>query len=109
MVIKNPQNIRWTDPTTFEDGSPFDASDFRAYELGVDKGDGVGPVALLSLPVSLGVGVSPIPDEAKATKGRDLLIHLRTLDNYGQTSEWSNGASVRFTGRPFAPSSLSGE
>ena len=106
MAIKNPTSISWTDPTQFEDGSPFGASDFKAYELGVDEGS--GPVPLLALPTALGVGTSPIPDEARSVKGRDLLIHLRTLDNYGQISEWSNGVTVRFTGRPLAPASLSG-
>lgn len=109
MAIKNPTTLRWQDPTTFEDGSPFEPADFLAYELGVDNNDGSGPQALLSLPVALGVGVSPIPDAAKEVRGRDFLLHLRTLDNYGQVSDWSMpGVEVRFTGRPLAPASLSG-
>lgn len=107
--MKNPTKLLWTDPTTFEDGSPFGASDFKAYELGASPTAGTQPTAaLLALPTKLGVGQSPIPDAVKNTKGKQYLS-LRTLDNYGQTSDWSNQVEVVFTGRPFAPSSVSSE
>lgn len=104
MAVKNPQTISWNDPTQFEDGSPFEAPDFKAYELGSDPNSG-SITPLLSLPVAFGVGSSPIPDEVRSTRGRQW-IYLRTLDNYGQVSEWSNGVEVHFTGRPFPPSSV---
>jgi hypothetical protein len=104
---RNPQNILWKDPTTYTDGSAFGASDFKAYELGASTSASTPPTsALLSLPVTLGVGKSPIPDAVKDIRGVQFL-HLRTLDNYGQFSEWSSpGVEVQFTGRPLAPSSV---
>jgi hypothetical protein len=104
---KNPQNILWKDPTTYTDGSTFTLADFKAYELGASASASTPPTsALLSLPVSLGVGKSPIPDTVKDIRGVQYL-YLRTLDNYGQTSVWSSpGVEVQFTGRPLAPSSV---
>jgi hypothetical protein len=105
-MATNPQTLHWTDPTTFEDGSPFGASDFRAYELGTAAQETGTPVPVLVLPTNLGVGQSPIPDAVRSTRGLSYLF-LRTLDNYGQNSAWSNAVEVRFTGRPLAPSGLS--
>lgn len=102
----NATELRWTDPTHFEDGTPFGASDFKAYELGTTASQGAEPQPVLTLPTALGVGYSPIPDIVKATKGTSYLA-LRTLDNYGQMSDWSNAVEVRFTGRPLAPSAFS--
>lgn len=101
----NPTRMMWADPTTYTDGSAFGAADFQAYELGV--GDGTGAVtALLALPVAFGVGESPIPDAVRDNVGPVQWIHLRTLDNYGGVSAWSNGVDVRFTSAPFPPSGL---
>jgi len=95
----------WADPTQFTDGSPFTAADFKAYELGV--GDGTGTVTpVLALPVAFGVGESPIPTQVAESTGVVQWLHLRTLDNYGQMSDWSNGIDVRFTSAPFPPSGL---
>ena len=105
MAATNPLELLWTDPTTFEDGSPFGASDFKAYELGSSTQASGPPVPVLVLPTNLGVGKSPIPDSVKAVKGTSYL-YLRTLDNYGQISAWTNPLEVRFTGRPLAPSGL---
>ena len=101
----NPTRILWADPTQFTDGSAFGASDFKAYELGI--GDGSGNVsALLALPVAFGVGESPIPTAVSDVTGAVQWIHMRTLDNYGRMSDWSNGVDVRFTSAPFPPSGL---
>ena len=106
MAVNNPKELLWTDPTTFEDGSPFGAADFRGYELGTSTAPGAEPVPVLVLPVNLGVGRSPIPDVVKERKGLSYL-YLRTLDNYDQMSIWTNPVEVRFTGRPLAPSGFS--
>lgn len=104
-AIKNPSKMSWTDPTKYEDGSAFTAADFKAYEVGYSTSVTPPADALLALPVAFGVGTSPIPDAAKQLGTG--YIFLRTVDNQNQISVWSLPVEVRFTGRPFAPTSLS--
>jgi len=105
--MKNPTRITWVDPTQYEDGTPFTAPDFVAYELGRSSSPTVDPTeVLLVLPVALGVGQSPIPDAVRATRGLQY-IFLRTRDVDDEVSVWSSpGAEVQFTRRPLAPTSV---
>lgn len=103
--MKNPKQISWADPTTYEDGSAFLATDFKAYELGHSTTKTAPANALLALPVAFGVGKSPIPDQVKGTLGISY-IFLRTIDQAGQISDWSLPVEVQFTGRPLAPKSV---
>jgi hypothetical protein len=101
-VQLNPQTIRWTDPSTRQDGSPFGASDFRAYELGAASNPTADPVALLALPTAYGTGSSPIPSQVSDTRNVSQFLALRTLDNLGLTSAWSNRVEVAFAVPPMA-------
>lgn len=106
-AVLNPKGtLSWTDTTSYTDGTPFTAADFKAYELGVAD-TALGSVTpLLVLPVNLGVGTAPIPDSIKSVVGRSQFLALRTIDVKDQASEWSGRVEVRYTGVPLAPSAL---
>lgn len=108
MAILNPTVLRWTDPTTRTDGSPFGAADFVAYELGSSP-DGSNVTALLSLPTAFGVGQSPIPSAVSDVRNTISFLHLRTVAVGGQVSDWTPGVEVLFAARPLAPTAFSAE
>lgn len=108
MANLNPTTLRWTDPTARVDGTPFGASDFRAYELGVSSdGNALNPTPLLVLPTAFGVGQSPIPTAVSDNRHVVQWLHLRTLDNLNQVSVWTNGLEVLFSSPPLAPAGFS--
>lgn len=107
-VNLNPSILRWADPAARVDGSPFGASDLRAYELGSSPdGNPLAVAALLALPTAYGVGQSPIPSVVQDNRGVIQWLHLRTVDNQGLTSVWTNGLEVLFSSSPLAPSAFS--
>jgi len=106
-ATKNPKQIEWTDPTTYEDGTPFGASEFKAYELGAAQEAEGDVTPLLVLPTAYGVGASPIPDAVVDVKDRVQWIALRTIAKTDEVSEWSGRLPVIYTRVPLAPSAFS--
>lgn len=106
-VAKNPKDLKWTDPTTYEDGSPFGAEQFKAYGVGVGPSD-TGPFdEVFVLPTAYGVGESPIPDIVKQNKDAIQYLALRTIAKNDETSVWTGGVPVQFVDVPLAPSAFS--
>lgn len=83
--------IRWTAPTTREDGSAYAASTHRGYVLGVsDPGnpnDGIR--AHVSVPAAYDVSEWPL-DQLNITEPGDYEAALATVDSDGQQGAWSS-------------------
>lgn len=104
---KNPQDLQWTDPVSYVDGTPFGANDLLGYEFGVKQDLLADYTPVLVLPVAYGVGFSPMPDAVKETKNVIQYIALRTVAKNGESSEWTGPIPVQFVSVPLAPTAFS--
>ncbi len=100
---QNQHNLHWTNPTTYTDGSPFDATTKTAgYTIQLD---GTGAV---SIPLAFGTSFDLATLAAyQALKRGSHTVALSIVDKDGGVSDYSTAATFQVNVAPSAPSAVS--
>lgn len=103
--MANPTRVFWRAPTHNTDGSVFDQTQFKAWEVEIN-GD-----LIASIPAGWdadGEYEFPLADVAGINETGDYTMRLRVVNTNDRASDWSNAASFHMDFRvPAAPTGLS--
>jgi len=100
--MANPNNLNWTGPTQYVDGTPFGQADFGGYDVEVN-----GQTAF-SIPTAWNVDnvySFPVVDLPNLKQGTNA-VRMRTVAANGQVSVWTDPVTFPYLSVPMAPSSV---
>ena len=104
----NPKTISWTNPTSREDGTPYDAATENAgYELALANPAGGALVPFISIPLAFGTSFDVSSAAAyQALPSGQYEFALAVTSKEGLSSKYSNRTPFQVAAVPSAPVDL---
>lgn len=100
--MANPQNLTWTGPTTYVDGTPFGAADFAGYEVEVNGASAFAVPVAWNDANTYSFPVASLPGRVQGTN----TVRMRTVAANGLASDWTGAVSFTYASVPLPPTNL---